>query len=58
MFLHNPMSFTSRRRMLRYGYESTARVLRAEHQVYEAAFGRHRVRVDAERLQPPWELSA
>jgi NTE family protein len=58
MFLHNPMGFASRRRMLRYGYESTARVLRAEHQIYEAAFGRHRVRVDAERLQPPWELSA
>jgi predicted acylesterase/phospholipase RssA len=58
MFLHNPMSFTSRRRMLRYGYESTARVLRAEHQVYEAAFGRHLVRVDTHRLQPPWELSA
>jgi NTE family protein len=58
MFLHNPMTFTSRRRMLRYGYESTARLLRSEHQIYEAAFGRHRVRVDAERLQPPWELTA
>ena len=58
MFLENPMGFAARRRILRYGYESTARLLRADHQVYEAAFGRHRVRVDAERLQPPWELSA
>jgi NTE family protein len=58
MFLHNPMTFTSRRRMLRYGYESTARQLRAERLQYEAAFGRYRVRVDADRLQPPWELTA
>ncbi len=58
MFLHNPMTFTSRRRMLRYGYESTARQLKAERELYEAAFGRHQVRVDASRLQPPWELTA
>jgi predicted acylesterase/phospholipase RssA len=58
MFLHNPMTFSSRRRMLRYGYESTARLLKTERAQYEAAFGRHRVRVDAARLQPPWELTA
>jgi NTE family protein len=57
MFLHNPMNFSSRRRMLRYGYESTARKLKLERQEYEAAFGRRRVRVDAARLQAPWELT-
>jgi len=57
MFLHNPMNFSSRRRMLRYGYESTARKLRAERALYEAAFGRSGVRVDAARLQPPSELA-
>jgi predicted acylesterase/phospholipase RssA len=57
MFLHNPMSFASRRRMVHYGYESTARLLRAQRQVYEAAFGRNRVRVDVDRLQAPWELT-
>jgi len=58
MFLHNPMSFASRRRMVRYGYDATARLLRAERGLYEAAFGRHRVRVDADKLQAPWELTA
>ncbi|HZS41595.1 MAG TPA: patatin-like phospholipase family protein [Polyangia bacterium] len=57
MFLHNPMSFSSRRRMLRYGYESTARRLKQQREIYEAAFGRHRVSVDAARLQAPWELT-
>jgi predicted acylesterase/phospholipase RssA len=58
MFLHNPMSFTSRRRMLRYGYESTARLLTEERQRWETAFLRHDIRVDPARLSPPWELSA
>ena len=58
MFLHNPMSWDSRRRMIRYGYESTARLLTDQRDVYEAAFGRHRVRVDASQLQAPWELTA
>ncbi len=57
MFLHNPMSFSSRRRMVHYGYESTARLLRAQRQSYEAAFGRNRVRVSVDRLQAPWELT-
>ncbi len=57
MFLHNPMSFASRRRMLRYGYDSAARTLKLKRQEYEAAFGRYRVRVDAARLQAPWELT-
>jgi NTE family protein len=57
MFLHNPMNFSTRRRMLRYGYESTARKLKLERARYEAAFGRRRVRVDAARLQAPWELT-
>jgi predicted acylesterase/phospholipase RssA len=57
MFLYNPMSFDARRRILRYGYESTARQLRAQREIWEAAFGRHGVRVDADKLQPPWELS-
>jgi predicted acylesterase/phospholipase RssA len=58
MFLHNPMSWESRRRMIRYGYESAARLLQAQRPEYEAAFARHRVRVDAERLRAPWQLSA
>jgi predicted acylesterase/phospholipase RssA len=58
MFLHNPMAFSSRRLILRYGYESAARQLKADRQLYEAAFGRLDVRVDASRLQAPWELTA
>jgi predicted acylesterase/phospholipase RssA len=58
MFLHNPMSFASRRRMVRYGYASTARLLTEDRPRWEAAWGRHDVRVDTKRLQPPWELSA
>lgn len=58
IFLANPMSFSSQRRMLRFGYESTARLLAAERPKWEAAFGRHRVRVDASRLRAPWEISA
>ncbi len=30
IFLANPMSFSSQRRMLRFGYESTARLLSTE----------------------------
>lgn len=56
MFLHNPMSWESRRRMIKYGYESTARRLKLERRIYEAAFGKHRVRVDEAQLQAPWEL--
>lgn len=58
IFLANPMSFSSQRRMLRFGYESTARLLAAERPAWETAFGRHRVRVDASRLRAPWEISA
>jgi len=57
MFLHNPMGWASRRRMLRYGYESTARRLKQDRLLYEAAFGKHRVRVDEHQLSPPWELT-
>ncbi len=58
IFLSNPMSFTQQRRILRFGYESTARLLNAERPAWEAAFGRHHVRVDPSRLRAPWELSA
>jgi predicted acylesterase/phospholipase RssA len=58
VFLENPMGFSSRRRMLRYGYESTARLLTAEREVYEATWARLDVRVDAARLASPWELTA
>jgi NTE family protein len=57
MFLHNPMSFSSRRRMLRYGYESAVRQLKEQRPLYEAAFGRYDVRVDPAQLTPPWELA-
>jgi predicted acylesterase/phospholipase RssA len=58
MFLDNPMSWDTRRRMIRYGYQSAARQLSEKRPEYEAAFARHRVRVDARRLQTPWQLSA
>jgi predicted acylesterase/phospholipase RssA len=58
IFLSNPMAFGSRRRILRYGYESTARLLMAERGRWETAFARLDVRVDAKRLQAPWELTA
>jgi predicted acylesterase/phospholipase RssA len=58
IFLANPMSFASQRRMLRFGYEATARLLQAQRPAWEAAFGRHRVRVDVGRLRAPWELTA
>ena len=58
IFLSNPMSFTSRRRILRYGYESAARQLTAERARWESVFARLDVRVDARRLQAPWELTA
>ena len=58
IFLSNPMAFASRRRILRYGYESTARLLTAERARWESAFARLDVRVDTRRLQAPWELTA
>jgi NTE family protein len=58
IFLSNPMAFASRRRLLRYGYESTARLLTAERARWESAFARLDVRVDTRRLQAPWELTA
>ena len=58
IFLSNPMAFGSRKRILRYGYESTARLLVAERARWESAFARLQVRVDPRRLQAPWELSA
>jgi predicted acylesterase/phospholipase RssA len=58
IFLSNPMSFNSQKRIVRFGYESTARMLQEQRPLWEAAFGRHRVRVDAARLRAPWELTA
>jgi NTE family protein len=58
IFLSNPMAFASRRRILRYGYESTARLLTDERARWESVFARLDVRVDARRLQAPWELTA
>jgi NTE family protein len=58
IFLSNPMAFASRRRVLRYGYESTARLLSEDFPRWEAAFGKLGVRVDTARLQPPWEATA
>jgi NTE family protein len=57
MFRDNPMSFSSRQRVIRYGYESAARQLREQRAVYEAAFGKLDVRVDPKQLQAPWELT-
>jgi hypothetical protein len=40
--------------VLRYGYQSAASQLVAHRDLYEAAFGRHDVSVDAGRLALPW----
>jgi predicted acylesterase/phospholipase RssA len=41
MFLQNPMSFTARRELVHYGYESVASLLRAAAPRFAAAFARH-----------------
>ncbi len=57
LFMENPMNFDSRRRMLRHGYESAARVLRTETAAFTAGFARHEIAVDVGGLLPAWDLS-
>lgn len=56
MLLSNPMNFAVRRRLLRYGYDSAARLLCESHAEFAPAFLRHRIHTDAGKLrQRPWE---
>jgi NTE family protein len=58
MMLANPMNFGVRRRLLRYGYDSAARLLEARHGEFAEACARHRIRTDPARLSArPWELT-
>jgi len=45
MFLHNPMSWESRKEMVRYGYSSTTELLRVQRTRWHEAFERHGVSV-------------
>jgi predicted acylesterase/phospholipase RssA len=56
MFLHNPMSFESRRRLVRYGYDSTARLLLDGRASWAEAFARVGVGVVPDGLKRHWEL--
>jgi len=47
MFLQNPMSWESRKQMVRYGYSSTTELLRTERAKWLEAFERHGVPVAA-----------
>ena len=58
MMLANPMNFGVRRRLLRYGYDSAARLLLARQSEFAEACARHRIKTDAGRLsERPWELT-
>lgn len=57
MMLANPMNFAVRRRLLRYGYDSAARLLAARHSEFSRACAGHGIRTDAARLgQRPWGM--
>jgi NTE family protein len=58
MMLANPMNFAVRRRLLRYGYDSAARLLLERQGEFAEACARHRIRTDPGRLsERPWELT-
>jgi predicted acylesterase/phospholipase RssA len=58
MMLANPMNFGVRRRLLRYGYDSGARLLIERHREFGDACARRGIRVEPERLaRRPWELT-
>jgi predicted acylesterase/phospholipase RssA len=50
MFLQNPMNFASRRRIVRYGYESAVRNLSERRGEFQAALSRHSIGCDPSRL--------
>lgn len=57
MMLANPMNFAVRRRLLRYGYDSAARLLLERHELYAPVFSRQKIATDVERLKARrWEL--
>jgi len=56
MLLANPMNFAARQRLLRYGYDSAARLLVERQDEFAAACARHGIRTRADRLRArPWE---
>jgi predicted acylesterase/phospholipase RssA len=58
MMLANPMNFSVRRRLLRYGYDSAARLLAERHSEFAEACARHGIRTDPARLSArPWALA-
>lgn len=57
MMLENPMNFTARRRVLRYGYDSAARQLLERQAEFTAAWARHGISTRPGQLeQRPWVL--
>ena len=57
MLMANPMNFQMRKRILRYGYDSAARLLLSRIDEFTEACARHRIRVSGDRLADrPWEL--
>jgi predicted acylesterase/phospholipase RssA len=58
MFLSNPMNFAARRRIIRYGYESAARLLKERRAEFEAALARHGIGSNLGRApKTPQELT-
>ena len=57
MMMANPMNFQARKRILRYGYDSAARLLLEKFDAFAAACARHGIACTADRLTDrPWEL--
>jgi predicted acylesterase/phospholipase RssA len=51
MFTQNVIGFKARLEVLRYGYNSTARTLKEEVDLYRSAFARHGIKVSLDRLK-------
>jgi len=52
MFMQNVIGFKARLDVLRYGYNSTARLLGEEFEYYRNLFGKHQIAVSLDRLKP------
>ena len=56
MLLANPMNFAARQRILRYGYDSAARLLVERHEQFAAACAQHSIKTNPGKLgSRPWE---
>ena len=51
MFLHNVISFKARQEILKYGYESTVNMLKAQFPSFKSAFEKHGIKVSLKRFQ-------